>query len=475
MTLKALIAAAALSGLSSTASAGPTQQPGPSRDLRLERFEQWLTAVLHHRPGVVDDEIVVVGKRSNAELQILFIDATTVIRIVRSPNLASESASVPILVSRDRGGQTLRSAPYTPGEISRLKQIACAVGGVLDGRPCEWTKPEGASDAALSSLSSAATAVRHDMNANFIVRLGALMHTDVAMLGLAAPSALDLSPGQQSIRMSISDGHQTGLTQPDLHWEFARKLMDLVAAPGSVKPAPGGDAMVRRWYIATSAWMQLVGHHENIHMNHGREIFPDDPDLALLSGAQHEAYATPSVQTAVRSAFLPTGVRLDVGSERGELRDAEKDFRRALELKPDFAEAHVRLGRVLYQTGRDAEAVAHLTRGLDATRDSLLLYYGSLFLGAAQEKLGQFDTAKAVYERAATLYPSAQSPLLGLSELARRAGRRDEALKAMEKVYELGENSRDEDPWWRYTYVQGRDADELIDALQKPFRLADSR
>jgi len=419
---------------------------------------------------------VVVGKRSNAELQLLLVDATTVIRIVRSPNLASESAGVPIPVSRDRAGQTLRSVSYTPREISRLKQIACAVGGFLDGRPCEWTKPAVASDAVLSSLSSGATAVRQDMNANFIVRLGALMHTDVAMLGLAAPSVLDLSPGQQSIRMSISDGHQTGLTQPDLHWEFGRKLMDLVAAPGSVKPAPGGDAMVRRWYIATSAWMQLGGHHENSHMNRGREIFPDDPELAMLSGAQHEAYATPSVQTAVRSAFLPTGVRLDVGSERSELRDAEKDLRRAIELRPDFAEAQVRLGRVLHQTGRDAEAVAHLTRGLDATRDSLLLYYGFLFLGAAQEKLGQFDTAKAAYERAATLYPSAQSPLLGLSELARRAGHRDDALKAMEKVYELGEtSSRDEYPWWRYTYVQGRAADELIDALQKPFRLADSR
>jgi tetratricopeptide (TPR) repeat protein len=276
--------------------------------------------------------------------------------------------------------------------------------------------------------------------------------------------------------MRIFDGHQTALTQPDLHWAFARQLMDLVAGPGSIKPSPGGDNMARRWYIATTAWMQVGGHHDNRHLNHGREIFPDDPELAMLAGAQHEAYATPSIQTAVRSAFLPTGVRLDVGSERNELRDAEKDLRRAVELKPDFAEAQIRLGRVLSQTGRDGEAVDHLRRGLEATQESLLVYYGSLFLGAAEEKLGHGDAAKGAYERAAALYPAAQSPLLGLSELARRAGHRDDALKAMEKVYGIKETSpSDADPWWRYTYVQGRNADELIDALQKPFRLADPR
>ena len=188
MTLKALVVVGALSAFSSTASRG-LAQPAPSRDVRLERFEQWLGALLHHSPGFVDDEIVVVGKQSNAELQVLFVDATTVIRILRNPNLASESAGVPISVPSGRAGQTPRPVPYTPREISRLKQIGCAVGGFLEARPCEWTKLEVARDAVLSSLSSAATAVRRDMNANFIVRRAGLMHTDVAMLGLTAPSA----------------------------------------------------------------------------------------------------------------------------------------------------------------------------------------------------------------------------------------------------------------------------------------------
>jgi tetratricopeptide (TPR) repeat protein len=477
MTLKALVVAGALAAASWNIQAAAVRQPAAptsGSDPRLEQLEHWLGALLHHSPGLIDDEIVVVGKRSNIELQTLSVDASTLVRVLRNPSLASPNGRFTVTVPNDRPGQAPRVLQYTPPEISRLKQLACAVGGFIDAAPCEWTKFAVQSDPVLSSLSKAATAVRHEMNANFILRRGALMHTDVVLMGLAWPAAINTNPGQQSVRMSISDGHQAGLSEGDLHWEFARKLLDLIAGPVSVKPAPGGDDMVRGWYIATTAWMQSSGHHDNAHVNHAREIFPDDAELAMLAGAQHEAYATPAVQTAVRTAVLPTGFKLDVASERDELKDAEKLLRRATELKPDFAEAQIRLGRTLSVTGRDTEAVEHLKRGLDATDEKLLQYYGSLFLGAAEEKLGHNDAAHAAYQRAATLFPTAQSPLLGLSQLARRAGRRDEALREMEKVYGMESGSLDADPWWTYGYAQGRNADSLIESVRKPFRLIDA-
>ena len=478
MTLKVLVVAVALSVGGWKADASSLQRGTASTpDGRLHQLEQWLGALLHHSPGVIDDEIVVVGTRSNADLQILYIDAATVVRILRNRSLAAENATFIITTQREPSGRSpLQVFRYTPRELVRLKQLACAVGGFLESVPCAWTKLTIMSDPVLSSLSSAAATVRTDMNANFILRRAALMHSDVVMMGLAVPAEPDRTPGRQSVRMRISDGQQSGLSEADVHWELSRKLLDLVAAPGTVKLAPAGDDMVRRWYIATSAWMQLGGHHDNAHIGHGREVFPDDADLAMLAGAQHEAYAMPAVQTAVRSAFLPTGVRLDVGSERDELKNAEKLLRRATELNPDFAEARIRLGHVLSASGKDAEAAEQLKRGLEATDEKLFRYYGSLFLGAAQEKLGHGDAAKAAYERAATLVPTAQSPLLGLSELARRAGHRDEALRDMEKVYSLeSSGSLDADPWWRYTYTQGRNAEALLDSLQLPFRLEERR
>jgi tetratricopeptide (TPR) repeat protein len=472
MALKALAVAAALLLVAAPAGAAPIQQrAAPPTEPRMERLERWLDAVFQHNPGSYDDRIVDVGKWSDAELEMLFLDASTVIRIIRNPGLASPNVGFPMLVPGDRTGQTSRPVRYTVTEISRLKQLACTVGGLVDAAPCEPLKTAMAGDTVLSSLSAQAASVRRDTNANFIVHRGALVHSDVVLFGLAAPRSLDFAPGRQSVRMSIADGHQTALTQPDLHWEIARRLMDLAAAPGTMRAAPGGDAVVRSWYIATCAWMQRDGHHDNIHIDHARELFPDDPDLAMLNGAHHEAYASPPIQTAIRSAVLPTGIRLSVESERAETRDAERLLRRATELKPDFAEAQIRLGHVLAVTGREAEAAQHLERGLGVTNDTLLQYYGALFLGAVEEKLGHNGASKASYERAAALYPRAQSPLLGLSELARRAGHRDEALRYLEQMYSIRMERMEDEPWWTYTYTQGRNADALLDAVQKPFRL----
>jgi len=481
MTLKGLVVAVALSAAGWSAGAAPLQLGiAPNYKLPLDAVEQWLDALLRHSPGVIDDRITAVGERSNGDLDSLYVYATALVRLIRNPTLASRNASLllSISVAGDGAGQPARVVRMTLSgpELLRIKQIACAVGGFADTAPCEWVRPAIASDAVLAALSSAAAAIAGDANANFIIRRGALMHSDIAMMGLAAPAASDRALRQEAVRMSFTDGQQTALLESNLHWEFARKLLDLVAASGSNLPAPSGDSMVRRWYVATSAWMELSGHHENTHMAHGREIFPDDPDLAMLLGAQHEVYATSAVQTAVRSAFLPTGVRLSVESERAELREAERLLRRATELKPNLAEAQIRLGRVLAIMGRDGEAAEHLKSGLAATDEHLLLYYGSLFLAAVEENLGHGDVGRALYLQAAALFPRAQSPLLGLSELARRAGRRDEALGEMEKVYRLESNPRlDSDPWWTYNRAQGRHAEMLIDALQKPFRLSEPR
>ena len=58
------------------------------------------------------------------------------------------------------------------------------------------------------------------------------------------------------------------------------------------------------------------------------------------------------------------------GSERLELREAETLFRRALEIKPDHAEARMRDGRVTYATlpGKSAHASRQSARSSWVTR-----------------------------------------------------------------------------------------------------------
>jgi tetratricopeptide (TPR) repeat protein len=474
MILKAMVVSAALLVAFAAATVESAQVSTDPPDARIDRLEYWLSTALHHNPGAADDGLVVVGTWSSADLRTLDLDAAALVRLIRNPKLVAENAGVlfSFSLNRQEKPQPMR---YLPKQLARLKQIACAAGNFLDAPVCDWARASITQDASLSRVSILAAATRHGDD-NFILRRGALLHADIAMLGIAAaePIAIGPSSDAQPIRVTISDGRQTGLNQSGLHWTLGRRLLDQVSPQGSARPAPERDAMVRLWYIATAAWMQREGNHDNTHLARGGEIFPDAAELLLLAGAQHEAYASRAIQTAVRSAFLPTGVKLDIGSERAELREAEKYLRRAVETSPELAEAHLRLGRVLALMGRDAEAGKELGLALDSTDEDLLVYYGSLFLGSVEDSRGHHETARMLYERASALYPLAQSPRLALSELARRAGHRDEALREIGKVFALPSGSaHDADPWWTYNYVQGRHADALLEELRKPFRAGD--
>jgi hypothetical protein len=98
-----------------------------------------------------------------------------------------------------------------------------------------------------------------------------------------------------------------------------------------------------------------------------------------------------------------------------------------------------------------------------------------LFLGAAEEGLGNDDNARASYLAASELFAAAQSPHLALSALARRRGDRAGALAAMERVFELPPTQPErDDPWWTYHLAHGRNANMLLEELRQPF-LEDAR
>ena len=55
--------------------------------------------------------------------------------------------------------------------------------------------------------------------------------------------------------------------------------------------------------------------------------------------------------------------------DQGKLAEAVASYRRALELNPDFAEAHNNLGTTLKDQGKLAEAVASYRRALELNPD----------------------------------------------------------------------------------------------------------
>lgn len=434
---------------------------------RLERLERWLKAAARHTPGIDDDALEEVAGWPNANLRELWIDANVLVQTMRN-------SKADRLLVRAEGQKTATQIRFTKLQLRRLRVLACAASGALVETECMAMQAGNELDPELEQLAVLAHASKLRGDDNYILRRGALLHGDVgvlAPLAMAAPPSSPPSAGPQRFQLQISDGREVGFRQSAVHWEIARMLLEFVRPRGSDRAAPGRDEMVRQWYRATAAWMQLREDHDKLHLDRARELFPDDPDILFLSACQRETYAAPPIQMAVRSAVLPTDVTLDVGSDRSELRQAETLFRRALEIKPDHAEARMRYGRVLGVLGRHVEAAVELRRAVAELRETQLLYYAELFLGAEDEALGNRDAARAAYEHAATQSPKAQSPLLALSQLARRYGDRPAALRAMDRLFMLpgDERSDEDDPWWTYYVAQARDADQLLDAMRQPF------
>lgn len=455
--IRRLIAAAAMVLVAAPAHGQPA-------DPRIDHVAEWLGAVAEHEPGTADPPAVHVGAWTPTDIRLLWLDANVLTQLMRNPRQLTFAV-------RTDGRRASQPILYTPLQLRRMRALACAAAGnLLTDRACTALNATRDLDPSLLRLSERIAANRlHDAD-NFILRRGALLHADIAML---LPSAVEpirsFSPlGPQRVRLQTTDGVEVDLSQVATHWEIARMLLDAVRSSGR-------DDMVRRWYRATAAWMQSREDHDTDHLDHARAMFPDDADILFLSGCQHETYASPGIQGPMRSAVIPTGVRIDVGSDRAELRQAEALFRRALAANPSLAEGHLRLGRVLSLLARPVEAVPELRQVATSNDEDLLRYYAQLFLGAAEEMLAHFDAARNAYTAAAALSPDAQSPRLALSALARRRGDRAGALRELRRAVDPSAQEQADDPWWTYHVAQARNADDLLDQLWEPFRSEVSR
>ena len=302
---------------------------------------------------------------------------------------------------------------------------------------------------------------------DYVLRRAAMLHADVAMSSgseLFDSGSTQLVGAVRRLTIGVEDGRNTATYFGAVHWDIARSLLDVVR--------PAGDPMVLLWYQATATWMQANGYHENTdHLIQGLRLFPRDATLLFLSGCEHESFARPSIQAATRSIVLPPGYEVAVQSDETELRDAEALFRRALAQQPGHLEARLRLGRVLLMRGRARESAEELRRVNTAATDDLMKYYAAMFLGGADEALGNYDESDELYSRASGLYPNAQSPHVAQSALARRRGDRAGALAGIERVFELAAEYPDgDDPWWTYDTAAGRDAEALFDGLKQMFQ-----
>lgn len=298
---------------------------------------------------------------------------------------------------------------------------------------------------------------------NHLLKRGALLHSDVAMLVPERARQFQGLPSWPAESAVIArDGQSLGSQAPTGHWRLARTLLDRVA------PNPARDETVRAWYVAVAAFLQGWRQHSVslVHLDHARRLLRSDADIWFYSGVMHETFASAALQEAAATSTRKTTIQ----TRRSELDQAARDLRLVVTAAPEHVEARLRLGRVLHLLGNQEASAAHLRAALAGADDVLLTYYGELFLGATQQALGRRAAARECFERAAALRPDAQSPLVGLSHLARLGGNRKAAVGFIERIASLSPDPAErEDPWWDYDLAPSRHVDQLLERLRAPF------
>jgi tetratricopeptide (TPR) repeat protein len=396
-------------------SADPLRQARPP-DRWLTQMLAWLAAVNTHLPGRADTALGISLTWSLADL---------------------ESALADVLALGHRLGSERKGAVAYRGRL--FSQVTLRpLFGLREDEPTEQML-------------------------NRLLRRGAVYHSDVAIWMSRDNGLGGRVAGPGATALLVGDGRQRAQTTTSVHWLFGRELLD------REQPGPGDDELARLWYLAAAAYLQATRMvtEADVHLSRARQIFPREPELLFEGGCAIETLTAPSLQAALGAAAMSPRQLSLLPSERSLLGRAETLFGRALQYEPTLAEARVRLARLLAVRGQHEAARAQLRQVVAARTTNELRYLALMLIGDEEQAAGRRGDARERYEEAAALFPTAQSPLLALTELAREGRDRDRATATLERLSKLSVKPEERvDPWWAYYYgMRGRDVRERLAAL----------
>jgi thioredoxin-like negative regulator of GroEL len=417
------MSAVALSGLVFVSAPAPAAvQPAKTALATWQQFDVWLDAIDRHAPGANDAAVRAMLGLGSAELESVFPYMVFMLRHA--------------LAGRDRPARfdeffaRYGTRGHQPPDLDRVKErIEKVLAGGID---------------------------------RFLKR-AAMLHADIAVLAPMAHVTVRAGIGHV-----VNDGRAAGDEGRPWHWLLGRAFLHLVQKRDE-------DPEVRLWYQAAANHLWSLRNYTELqpHIRRAMAIMPRDAEMQFVRGLMHEALGAPHIQAAVDedrnrlSRTTPTEYASGVGSPASERAEAAKAFRSALEAEPDHHEARIRLGRILVLQDWHEQAALGLRIALARTGDRRLQYFGHLFLGRAEESRGRLDAAREAYRAAAALFPSAQSPRLSLSQMAFRAGDREEALQLLAVL--SGPVDADSDPWWTYHDERTPPSGVWLDRLRRAF------
>jgi len=120
--------------------------------------------------------------------------------------------------------------------------------------------------------------------------------------------------------------------------------------------------------------------------------------------------------------------------QKGQVDKALEHFQNAVEINPNYLEAHSNLGLALLQKGQMDEAVAHFKKASEIAPNSLSTHYN---LGVALFRNGELDEAVAQYRKALEINPNSLETHYNLGLTLFKKRQLDEAIAQFLEVLRL--------------------------------------
>jgi hypothetical protein len=367
-------------------------------------------------------------------------------------------------------------------------------------------------------VTSLARAVRLGIGAETFLRRAAVLHADALIFKSRFPAPPDDAPPPVMPRRETSpsglptvispsmipplltnrrvtltrDGEVVGDLPGDWNLPFARSLLDELRRPPPLggpdacaearaamqRPgvpcvqtrhlvvAPADMAFIARWYHAVAAYLFAAGMNgdSTSHLHEAARVLPGDPHMVFDRASYAEWFGLPIYQAVHDTAAATRSAISGIPREEQTNAEAERLYRRALEIDSTYLEARVRLARLLDHRGQRDEAAAQIARVLEARPAGVVGYYALIIAGRVAAGQGRYDDALRHNGEAAALYPGAQAALLGASHAALMTA---DVPAALAWVEPLGAEGRDTeaDPWLDYQLGAGREVNDLLAAL----------
>ena len=150
---------------------------------------------------------------------------------------------------------------------------------------------------------------------------------------------------------------------------------------------------------------------------------------------------------------------------KGNYDKAIAEGKRAVELDPNSADAHVWLGIALYNAGRADEAIPLLEKAIRLNPFAHTWYF--LQLGQAYSLSGRYDEATAAYQKALQLSPNNLFAHLGLTATYSQMGRDKEASVHAKEVLRISPDFSLDRYAEKIPYKNQADRERRINALRK--------